>query len=146
MESSSRSEEGTNKSVARSQIDCKRRKLSLWILTPTLSLSFSSPSRLKHHKPKSAGACSNPSWSLQAVHVLLIGFIKRIPVLSTSLSLRAACSSTRPITTSYLESTRIWEGSRRAFPVLPEESEKCYLGVSGDATRVGVKRSGALIV
>lgn len=108
-------------------------------------LSFSSPSRLKHHRPKSAGACSNPSWSLQALHVLLIGFIKRIPVLSTSLSLPAACSSTRPITTGYLESTSIWEGShmRCASLVLPEESEKCYLRMRGESTRVGVIHWGS---
>lgn len=47
-------------------------------------------SRLKHHKRKRATACPNPRRSLQDPSVLLFGFLKRIPVLSVSLSPPAA--------------------------------------------------------
>lgn len=88
-------------------------------------------------REKIAGACFNPSWSLQALHVLLIGFIKRIPVLSTSLSLPAACSSSGPIT-STIRSQELSERGhiRTAAPSYFQTERLKWCRVSSDATCV----------
>lgn len=113
----------------------KRCQVYFCTVPLTFPSSCFSPSRSKHHWLK----CCNPSRSLQALHVLLIRFLKRITVFSTLLSLAAACLISWRANYCPLSAGKVYlRGGRTcqaASSTPPKRSEKCYLHAEGERSQ-----------